>query len=93
MQHLNLYLIYSHFHPLKAFQISGAFYIQKTGNTLSFPVLIKPIAEFITCFIDNKSTAEVQSCEYHPIVVSDHAPLLLKLNIFDAITPRQTWRY
>lgn len=43
-------------------------------------------------FIDNKLTAEVQSCEYHPIVVSDHAPLLLKRNIPDAITPRRTWR-
>lgn len=35
--------------------------------------------------IDDKLTAKIQSCEYHPIVASDHAPLLLKLNIFDAV--------
>lgn len=43
-------------------------------------------------FTDNKLISEVQSSEYQPIVISDHAPLLLKLNIPNN-TARRLWRF
>jgi len=44
-------------------------------------------------FIDNKLITDVRSCEYHTIVISDHAPLVLKLNIPEVMTPRRHWRF
>lgn len=44
-------------------------------------------------FTDNKLTTNIQSCDYQPIVISDHAPLLLKLNIPGVFPTKRLWRF
>lgn len=44
-------------------------------------------------FTDNKFTSFAQKCEYQPIVVSDHAPLLIEFNIPGAGAQRTHWRF
>lgn len=44
-------------------------------------------------FIDNKLISDVKMCEYQSIVISDHAPLLLKLNISDTCNTKRLWRF
>lgn len=44
-------------------------------------------------FIDNKLLHMVVDCEYHSIVISDHAPLKIKLNIPGTDPGYRPWRF
>lgn len=44
-------------------------------------------------FVDSKLISDIQACEYQPMVISDHAPLLLKLKIPNEWISRRMWRF
>ena len=43
--------------------------------------------------LDNNLLHLVNSCEYHPIVISDHAPTTLDINFPLAVFPPPTWKF
>lgn len=44
-------------------------------------------------FTDNKLTPYIQSCEYQTIIISDHASLVLKLNLPEVRAAGGNWRF
>lgn len=57
------------------------------GITLSFQLGIIHIVELTTLL-----TPYVIDTKYHNIVISDHSPVTLTLNIQNATRPQQIWR-
>uniref|UniRef100_A0A674MN32 Endonuclease/exonuclease/phosphatase domain-containing protein n=1 Tax=Takifugu rubripes TaxID=31033 RepID=A0A674MN32_TAKRU len=43
--------------------------------------------------LDNRLLDNIQSCEYHSIVISDHSPITLNINLSQDKLPTKPWRF
>lgn len=74
------------------FVMHGVFYFHQPDNILFFPVFIIPFSRIDYFFMDKKLIPNLQDLSYESIIISDHAPLTLKLKFQQPFPTSYQWR-